>query len=152
MKEYLSYLHIDSYICSPSKQKYSWINSASCISDSFALYSTSRYQYLLQGFPQVNSFMHNIALQQTTNICLLVTVYLLCVGFAMHFHCDIFYQIAESHSTSKKAWIAVTVWSSCCCNGLICGIFGKISRHISHSCVLVEISNFFKKYASRNYL
>lgn len=55
VKEYLSYLHIDSYICSPSKEKYSWINSASCISDSFAFYSTSIYQYLLQGFSQVNS-------------------------------------------------------------------------------------------------
>lgn len=47
-------------------------------------------------------FMHNIVLQQTRNICFLVAVYLPCVGYAIHFHCDILYQIAEFHLSSEN--------------------------------------------------
>lgn len=96
-----------------------------------------------KAFHKSTPFMHNIVLQQTRNICLPVTVLpcvIQCVGFAIHFHCDILYQIAESHLPSEEASITNRVWSSCCCNGLICGILGKTSRHILHSCVLVELS------------
>jgi len=47
--------------------------------------------------------MHNIVLPQTRSICFLVTVYLPCVGYAIHFSCDIVYPIAEFHSSSENS-------------------------------------------------